>query len=98
MVQFARLRASCPGSLCSFGLTSLRSDALRYPAVHVRCVDELDRLVVQHGGLDEVQVELRTVLEQRGVARSAGDLRLGGGRGCCAMRARSAPRARRSRC
>jgi len=44
------------------------SDALGDAPVHVRDVHELLRAAVEHGRLDEIEVELRPVVEEGGVA------------------------------
>jgi hypothetical protein len=47
---------------------SLRPDTLRNARVQVRNVHELLRAAVEHGRLDELEVELRAVVEQGCIA------------------------------
>ena len=60
------IRAVGPGGLSA---APLGSDAGRNALVQMRDIHEVLRATVQHGRLDELEVELRTILEQGGVTR-----------------------------
>lgn len=67
-------QATCPGSRCSSaGLPPVRPDARGDLTVDVRRVDQFHGSSVEHGCFDEVQVELRPVMEECGAPGAAGD-------------------------
>ena len=59
----------------SLSLASMWPDTLGDARVQMGNVHELLRAAVEHGSLDELEVELRAVLEQPRIAGLAGDRR-----------------------